>query len=140
MISMKSTTASFVLSALAFAHGAAPVRADGAKELQVGPLKAINLDVGAKRAIGYYLADNGSCNLTVLLSDVNYQDDGTTPSASRVNVTVAAGTSAKVDTIDGTTMQFSCAAGAADMTVKTFERFANSPVSNSAPMPGVITK
>jgi hypothetical protein len=135
MISMKSTATSLAFSALAIAHGAIPARADGAKELRVTPLKAINLDIGAKRAIGYYLADNGSCNLTVLLSDVNYMD-GTTPSASRVNVNVAAGTSAKVDTIDGTTMQFTCSAGASDMTVKTFERYAYSPVMK----PGVVAK
>jgi hypothetical protein len=127
MISIKSTAASFVFAGLAVAHGAQPVRADGAKDLRVAPLKAINLDAGTKRAIGYYLADNGNCNLTVLLSDINYLD-GTTPSASRVNVSVAAGTSAKVDTIDGTTMQFSCAAGARDMTVTTFARYAASPV------------
>ena len=135
MISMKSTAASFAFSALAIAHAAIPARADGAKELRVAPLKVINLDVGAKRAIGYYLAENGSCNLTVLLSDVNYLD-GTTPSASRVNVNVAAGTSAKVDTIDGTTMQFTCAAGASSMSVNTFERFAYSPVMK----PGVAAK
>jgi hypothetical protein len=127
MNAMKSTAATLIFSAFAVAHGAVPVRAGDIKELKVAPLKVINLDVGAKRAIGYYLAENGACNLTVLLSDVNYLD-GTTPSASRVNVNVAAGTSAKVDTIDGTTMAFTCAAGATDMTVRTFERFAYSPV------------
>ncbi len=135
MISIKSTAASFVFAALAVAHGAVPVRAEGSKELRVAPLKVINLDIGAKHAIGYYLADNGSCNLTVLLSDVNYLD-GTTPSASRVNVNVAAGTSAKVDTIDGTTMQFTCSTGAGDMTVKTFARYADSPVL----LKGIATK
>ena len=52
------------------------------------------------------------------------------------NVNVAAGTSAKVDTIDGTTMQFTCSAGASDMTVKTFERYADSPVL----LKGIATK
>jgi hypothetical protein len=135
MISMKSFAASVVFAALAVVHGSVPVRAEGGTELRVAPLKAIDLNVGAKRAIGYYLAENGSCNLTVMLSDVNYLD-GSTPSASRVNVNVAAGTSAKVDTIDGTTMQFKCAAGASDMTVNTFERFAYSPVLKT----GVVTK
>lgn len=135
MISMKSTAASLAFSALAIVNGAIPARADGAKELRVTPMKVIDLDVGAKRAIGYYLADNGGCNLTVLLSDVNYLD-GTTPSASRVNVNVAAGTSAKVDTVDGTTMQFTCDRGASSMSVNTFERFAYSPVMK----PGVVAK
>jgi hypothetical protein len=127
MIATKSLISAFAFAALAAAHGATPVRAGGAKELQVKPLKAINLDVGNKRAIGYYLADAGNCSLTVLLSDVNYQDDGTTPSASRVSVSVLGGTSAKVDTIDGTTMAFTCANGASTMGVSVFERIAQSP-------------
>lgn len=127
MSTLKATTTALVFAVLAVAHGAQPAGAGGAKELRVTPLKAINLDVGAKRAIGYYLAENGDCNLTVLLSDVFYEGEGTTPSASRFNVNVSGGTSAKVDTIDGTTMAFSCAASASDMTVRVFERIAQSP-------------
>ncbi len=128
MTSLKAVAVSVAFSALAIAHGAVPARADGAKELRVGPLKVINLDVGAKRAIGYYLAEQGNCNLTVLLSDVFYEGEGTTPSATRVKVNVGGGTSAEVDTIDGTTMAFTCAASASDMTVRVFERIAQSPV------------
>ena len=128
MTYLKSTAVALAFSALSVAHGAAPARADGAKELRVGPLKAINLDVGAKRAIGYYLAEQGNCNLTVLLSDVFYEGEGTTPSATRMKVTVGGGTSAEVDTIDGTTMAFTCAPTASDMSVRVFERVAQSPV------------
>ena len=135
MTNLKSAAVAVAFSALAVAHGAVPAHAGGAKELSVVPLKAINLEVGAKRAIGYYLAENGGCNLTVLLTDVSY-DDGITPSATRVNVSIAAGTSAKVDTIDGTTMSFTCATGAVGITVRTFERFAYSPVLAK----GVATK
>ena len=127
MISIKNSVASLAFAALGLAQGALPARADGAKELRVTPMKAVNLDAGTKRVIGYYLADQGNCNLTVMLSDVFYEGDGTVPSASRVNVNVAAGTSAKIDSIDGTTMQFTCAAGASDMTVKTFARVAYWP-------------
>ena len=133
MITIKNSVASLAFAALAVANGAMPARADGAKELRVAPLKAINVDVGVKRAIGYYLADQGNCSLTVLLTDAYYEGDSTMPSASRVSVNVAAGTSAKVDTIDGTTMSFTCAAGATDMTVKTFARVASWP----AQMPAV---
>ena len=61
------------------------------KDVQVAPLKVINMDVGAKHAIGYYLAENGSCNLTVLLTDYLSTTDGTAPSASRVSVNVCGG-------------------------------------------------
>lgn len=127
MISMKSATASLAFAALATAAVAGSARAEGAVQLSVTPLQVINVDVGTKHAIGYYLADNGKCNLTVMLTDFSYDGDQI-PSASRVNVEVAAGTSAKVDTIDGTTLAFSCAAGAAEMGVRSFTRLALSPV------------
>lgn len=126
MISMKSLASTLAFAALAAAHGAVPARADGYKDVQVAPLKVINMDVGTKHAIGYYLAENGACSLTVLLTDFSYDGDAV-PSASRVSVNVAGGTSAKVDTIDGTTMAFACAAGASNMTVRTFSRVAQSP-------------
>jgi hypothetical protein len=127
MTSLKSVASVFAFAALAATGSAMTAAADSAKELRVTPLKAINLDVGVKRAIGYYLADNGNCNLTVLLSDVFLEGEGTTPSASRVSVKVAGGTSAQVDTIDGTGMSFTCSARANDMTVRVFERIAQSP-------------
>ena len=126
MISMKSVAATLAFAALTAAPGAVPARADGLKDVTVAPLKVINMDVGSKHAIGYYLAENGGCNLTVLLTDFSYDGDAV-PSASRVNVNVAAGTSAKVDTIDGTTMAFACSVGASNMTVRTFSRIAQSP-------------
>jgi hypothetical protein len=124
MISTKFTAATLALATFAVAHGAQTVRADTA--IAVAPLKVINMDVGSKHAVGYYLADNGSCDLTVLLTDISHED-GATSNASRISVDVAAGTTAKVDTIDGTTMAFTCAAGATKMSVRTFTRVALSP-------------
>ncbi len=127
MTSLKTVASVFAFTALSVAAPAMTAAAGSAKELRITPLKAINVDVGVKRAIGYYLADNGNCNLTVLLSDAFYEGEGMTPSASRVNFKVAGGTSAQVDTIDGTGMSFACSAGASDMTVRIFERIAQSP-------------
>lgn len=128
MTSLKSAVSAFAFAALAVAHGAKPAEAGSSKELRVGPLKAINLDVGVKRAIGYYLANDGNCDLTVLLADGINEGMGSVPSASRVSVRVSGGTSAQVDSIDGSAMSFACAAGANDMTVRVFERIAESPV------------
>lgn len=128
MTSLKSAVSAFAFAALAVAHGAKPAEAGGSKELRVEPLKVINLDVGVKRAIGYYLANGGNCDLTVLLADGVTESNGLAASASRVSVKVSGGTSAQVDTIDGTALSFACSAGANDMTVRVFERVAESPV------------
>jgi len=127
MTSLKTVTSVFAFAALAAAVPVMPAAAGSATELRVTPLKSINLNVGVKRAIGYYLADKGNCNLTVLLTDVFMEGEGSVPSASRVSVTVAGGTSAQVDTIDGAGMSFACSTGANDMTVRVFERVAQSP-------------
>lgn len=127
MTSLKSAVSAFALAALAVAHGAKPVEAEGAQELRVKSLQAINLNVGVKRAIGYYVANAGSCDLTVLLADVVSEAFEQVPSASRVSVKVAGGTSAQVDTIEGTAMSFTCATSANDMTVRVFDRVALSP-------------
>lgn len=132
MTSLKSAVSAFALAALAVAHGAQPVQAGGSKELRVSSIQAINLDVGVKRAIGYYVANAGNCDLTVLLADVVNDGFEQVPSASRVSVKVHGGTSAQVDTIEGAGMSFTCAAGANDMTVRVFERVALSPVRTPA--------
>lgn len=125
MMFRKSLVLSFAASVLAIGAGAAG--AESAPSMSFKPLQAFRLDVGAKRALGYYLENKGNCDLTVLLADISYPDDGILPSASRFGVKVAAGTSAKIDTVDGQTVSFACAARAERMTVSVVQRLAFSP-------------
>ena len=108
---------------LALAHGALPVSA-GNVVRTIGPAKGITLLVGNKRAVSYYVAGADGCNLTVMLSDIYADSDVVIPSAARVNVSVGAGTSSRVDTADGPSLTFSCASGAKSMKVETIERTA----------------
>lgn len=133
MMSLKSAVRSFAVAALvsgAAVSGAAVFGAqagDATMPVNVKPMQAFNLELGAKRAIGYFLADDRSCDLTVMLSDISYQEDGIIPTASRVGVAVAAGTSAKVDMVDGQTVAFHCSNMADRMSVSVFQRLALSP-------------
>lgn len=129
MKSLKSMLQSLALVAFVTTGSTLGAHAQEAQPVSVKPLQVFHVSVGAKRALGYYLAEAGTCDLTVLLSDVSYPDDGIIPSASRVGVKVAGGTSAKVDTVDGRTIAFSCAARAEEMTVSVFERLAYSPAA-----------
>lgn len=108
-----------VLSVAGFAigHGLPTAKADEAA-LSVKPLKAINLAVGTKRAIGYYVAEANACQLTLQLAD-QYSDYANTVSEPvRVAVTVREGTSARVDSLAGPSLAFNCALGAGSMSIQ----------------------
>lgn len=123
MISFKTKFASLALIALALSQGAQPVGAGGGeKRIEQG--KAISLILGTKRAIGYYMAENNACAATLLISEAFLDDDFDGPTATRVNMTIHAGTSSSVDTIDGRTLEMRCSKNAKHMTVHTVERVA----------------
>ncbi len=122
MTSTRNFLATTAFAVLALAKGAAPVRAGEADSLSVKPIKAISLDVGSKRAIGYFIADHGACNLTIMVHDIS--DDGLKANATRLNMTIGAGTSSSLDTAEGKTLAFKCQPGAAAMTFDTIDRVA----------------
>ena len=117
------TSALLGFVSLAVAHGALPVNA-GNPARTIGSAKGITLLVGTKQAVSYYIADGDTCNLTVMLSDTYADSSNQVPNAARVNVSVGAGTSSRVDTTEGPSLTFSCAPGAKSMTVETSERTA----------------
>jgi hypothetical protein len=116
------------LSALAVAgmaaYSAVPALADGAVKT-MGPLKGIMLDVGSKKAIGYYRAANGACNLTLVLAEPSYSDAAPYASeAVRISVSVHEGTSARIDQLSGPSLAFACAPKGEALTVQTIDRVA----------------
>ena len=123
MISFKTKFASLALIALALSQGAQPVGAGGA-EKRIEQAKAISLILGTKRAIGYYMAENNACAATLLISEAFVDDNFDGPTATRVNMTIHAGTTSSVDTVDGRTLELSCGKDAKFMSVQTVERVA----------------
>ena len=126
MTSFMKISASVAFAGLALVKGAVPVSAESSViRLKVfAPLKGVTLDVGSKRAIGYYTANSGACELTLMIADA-YRDDGSAATQPvRVKTTVGSGTSARVDTQDGPSLQFACAPGASTMTVQPIDRLA----------------
>lgn len=122
-LSKLSLTAAFV--GLALVKGAAPVSADSAISSKVyAPAKGISLTVGPKRAIGYFTANNGHCDLTLMIAD-GYLDEGQpTSKPVRVNTSILSGSATRVETFDGPALQFACAADAASMSVQPVARLA----------------
>lgn len=108
-------------SAAALAAAAGP--ASAGERLTMKPKAGISFDVGTKRAVGYYLAEGGICNLTVLMADTGLGDE-VKGAATRVSVPVIPKKAARIDTAEGKTLEFSCAPSAQAMTVNVLEKVA----------------
>ncbi len=124
MTSTRNILASTAFLALALVKGAHPVQAVEGNSISVTPIKGISLILGSKRAIGYYIADNGACNLTLMLQEISFAEEDFKPNAARVNMTVGAGTSSSLDTADGPSLAFKCQPNAAAMNIEVINRVA----------------
>jgi hypothetical protein len=110
---------------LALVKGAVPVHAESAPVLKVfAPAKGISLTVGPKRAIGYFTANKGHCDLTLMIADAYSDDRDPTSKPVRVNTAVAAGGETRIETLEGPALQFACAEGATTMSVQPVDRMA----------------
>ncbi len=109
-------------SALALS-GAASTMADEVKGLKMTSRHGISFDVGSKRAVSYYLAEGGICNLTVLMSDSNAADE-VKGAATRITIPVMLAKTARIDTAEGKTIEFRCNPSASAVTVKVLDQVA----------------
>jgi hypothetical protein len=101
------------LTALAGAAGAASDPA----AVQFKPMHGVSLHLQTKHAVGYYLAENDVCHLTLVVGDEIKDDVLPALAPARFRASVEAGQQARFDTGEGTELQFSCAPGATAMTV-----------------------
>jgi hypothetical protein len=125
------------MSAIAKAAGVAAVLAlsafaatgnAAAQTINVKPQQGVSLHLGSKHAVGYFLTDNGVCQLTLVVGDELKGDEMPATASARFRTTVDAGKTARFDTGSGTELQFACAAGAAAMTVEPLAQLAYTPV------------
>lgn len=126
----KSLVASFAVSAIAVATGAAFAGETAIPAKVLGPLKAVSYDIGSKHTLAYYEAAGSACKVTVLLADKFDATSDVYPAAVRFNTIIAAGTSDRVDSIDGPSLAFTCAPGATTLMVQTIDRLAYAKTPN----------
>lgn len=91
----------------------------------VFPSHGVSIDVGSKHVVGYFIADNGTCNLTLLMGDKLAGDDVPASSAARLKQVVAGNSSAVVDTAEGESLELACQPGATAMTVRLLKQVAS---------------
>ena len=94
----------------------------------VKPKAGLSFPVGSKQAVGYFLAERGGCDLTLLVGEAGdaASDSVKGGSASRFTTLVAAGRTARMDTADGPSVEFFCSTGASFLTTRVIDRLAYS--------------
>jgi len=125
---MKKVVIGVVTSMLAGALATASLAEGAVPAKLMAPNKGVSFDIGAKRVVGYYLQRAGACDLTMMVADRLGEGAELPPPGSRVNVSVAPGSAARIDTPDGRSLAFVCSLGATAMTVKPLERVAYAPM------------
>ena len=92
------------------------------------PNQGVSLHLGAKHAVGYFLTDNGLCQLTLVVGDEIKGDELPATVSARFRATVEAGKTARFDTGSGTELRFTCTPGAVAMTVEPLKQVAYTPM------------
>ena len=117
----------FVATALAgifCANAASEIRAADSSLLTMKPLHGISHDVGTKRAVSYFLSDNGKCKLVLTLAEAPNWDEVPNLIATRFEAAIDAGKTTRFHATAGKSLQFACQAGAQAMNVKVLDQVA----------------
>jgi hypothetical protein len=110
---------------LALMGGAMPQAfADEARS--VAPARGLMLDVGSKHTVSYFVSDEGKCNLTLMVGEKADDNGDHSSVGARVRVSIEGGKAAVIETAEGKSLQFTCAAGATSMSVRPLEVLAYS--------------
>src|SRR3984893_17645677 len=88
--------------------GPSTTRADPASPLTMKPLQGVSFDIGTKRAVSYFLSDDDTCKLTLMLAEVAHDDEVNGPTAARLTIAVEVGKAAHLDTAEGKSLEFKC--------------------------------
>ena len=128
--SSKSVVAavSFAVAGLAGLNATTGHAGEFSSATVVKPKAGLSFPLGSKQAVGYFLAERGGCDLTLLVGEAGEAaaDAEKGGSASRFTTLVAAGRTARMDTADGPSVEFFCSTGASFLTTRVIDRLAYS--------------
>ena len=74
----------------------------------IAPVVTISFDVGSKRAVSYFLSDNGQCKLVLTLADPPKWDDISTFTATRFEARVPGGKATRFLSSESKSYEFAC--------------------------------
>ncbi len=116
--------AGFFAAVAAVAMGAAAIPVKAAeKSVVLAPATGQSFEVGSGKTVGYFLANDGRCELTLMVAPKGDLDE-IKGAGQRVRFSVAPGQAGVFESPEGGALQFTCATGAKSMTVAPFQRVA----------------
>jgi hypothetical protein len=80
--------------------------------------QAISYQLGSKRAIGYFLRQDGACQVTLMIAEAIDPDVAQPTSAARLNLSMMPGQSAALASEEGELLELTCGSGAETVLVK----------------------
>ena len=114
---------------LCLAADAGLTAAESWSPMTVKPLMSVSLYAGPKHIVGYFLSADNRCKLTLMIAERSDEekDSSSAAQASRIQVAVDVGATARLDAGEGKALQFLCEQGAQAMTASSVDRIAFYP-------------
>jgi len=116
-----------VAAILAAAHIGTLQAAENTPILTMKPLQGISFDVGTKRAVSYFLREDGICKLVLTLADAPAWDDSSRFNTTRFEAAVGPGNATRYDSSEGKSLDFACLADAQAMSIRPVDEVAVGP-------------
>lgn len=88
----------------------------------VTPMQAVVDEVGGKQVVAYYMRDGEACALTMMIDESPTMREARAlpmTGAARLRVRLQAGESATLESVEGASIQLTCASGANELLVET---------------------
>jgi len=86
----------------------------------MSPMKGVSFEIGAERAVSYFLSENGECKLVLThAGEPNVNEPGFT--ATRFEATIGAGKATRYVSRDGDAIDFECQSNARSVSINGVE-------------------
>jgi hypothetical protein len=113
--------------------GARPVKENILEDRKYDPIEAISYALGGNKLSGYFQQVNGKCALTLMLfKNIDAAEVAPDNSASRVQVSLAPGEQARVDSAEGKGVRLNCNGHAETVTAVHFDGVKPVDISQNA--------
>jgi hypothetical protein len=107
-------------SVVAGASGESPSLTEGQARFE--PIQAITYEFGSKLTTGYFVEQDGTCIVTLMVTEKGDPENPLGLSPTRVRLTLSPGQIAGFDSEEGRSLNFTCEGGAATLLVDIGER------------------
>jgi hypothetical protein len=82
----------------------------------------LDTKVGTKQALSYFFNEDGLCQVTVMVAEAFNDEDIPVSTTVRLEVAIADGERARMDTAEGKSLEFACQAHAHELAVRAGEQ------------------